>query len=146
VISFIRQLFICVRCQWWPRWNFRVLSTALITALSFDETAGICAIPAAVDSGCGCGCAKPLRGECSYMYALFFKQNTQLSRTSASQGTSNCPFSVDISHTGIWNGSTVNAGLGRTGGYVAPLHGIHLNCWGCSNMLTIQTWSDLPFT
>jgi hypothetical protein len=45
-ISFIRQLFICVWCQWWPRWNFRVLSTAP----SFDETAGICAIVAVVDT------------------------------------------------------------------------------------------------
>jgi hypothetical protein len=50
VISFIRQLFICVWCQWWPRWNFRVLSTASITLPSFDETARICAIPTVVDT------------------------------------------------------------------------------------------------
>jgi hypothetical protein len=42
-ISFIRQLLICVWCQWW---NFRVLSTAP----SFDETVGICAIVAVVDT------------------------------------------------------------------------------------------------
>jgi hypothetical protein len=51
VISFIRQLFIYVSdVSDDPRWNFRLLSTAPITAPSFDETAGICAIVAVVDT------------------------------------------------------------------------------------------------
>jgi hypothetical protein len=42
-----------------------VLRTAPITAPSFEETAGICAIPAVVDSRRVLGRAKPLRGECT---------------------------------------------------------------------------------
>jgi hypothetical protein len=70
VISFIRQLFICVWYQWGPRWNFRVLSTAPITEPPFDETAGICPIVAVVDTRRVLRARKPLRGECSPEPAL----------------------------------------------------------------------------
>jgi hypothetical protein len=42
-----------------------VQSTAPITAPSFEETDGICAIVAVVDTLDSCGRAKPLRGECT---------------------------------------------------------------------------------
>jgi hypothetical protein len=60
-----------------PRWNFRVLSTALITAPSFDETARIYAVVAVVDTHSLAGRrAKPLRGECSPWCAVW--DNTDL--------------------------------------------------------------------
>jgi hypothetical protein len=82
VISFIRQLFICVWCQWWPLCHFRVLSTAPNTAPSFDETAWICAIPAVVDTrralrarettarGGGVTCRQPYMKVSPYMQAF----------------------------------------------------------------------------
>jgi hypothetical protein len=63
LISFIWQLFICVWCQLWPRWNFRVLSTAP----SFDETAGICAIPAVVDTRRFAGVWNHCEGSVAYI-------------------------------------------------------------------------------
>jgi hypothetical protein len=47
IILLFQLLFIC---QWWPRWHFRVLRTAPITAPYFDETSGICAIVSVVDT------------------------------------------------------------------------------------------------
>jgi hypothetical protein len=70
-ISFIRQLFICVWGQWWPRWNFRVLSTAPITAPSFDETSGICAIVAVVECRVLRARETTARGECNGNHKLW---------------------------------------------------------------------------
>jgi hypothetical protein len=49
-----------------PRWNFRVLSTAPITAPSFDETAGICAIVAVVDTRSLVGARNHCEGSVPY--------------------------------------------------------------------------------
>lgn len=40
--------------------------------------------------------------------------------------TSICPFSVVVWHRGSLKGKMATAGLGRVGGYLEPLHGIHL--------------------
>ena len=38
-----------------------------------------------------------------------------------SHSTSNCPFSVAISHNGSCNGSSTSTGRGKVGGYEDPL-------------------------
>lgn len=40
--------------------------------------------------------------------------------------TSICPFSVLVWHRGSLKGRMATAGLGRVGGYLEPLQGIHL--------------------
>ena len=63
------------------------------------------------------GQQKSVSGNTKTLFFIFFFSNLL---------TSYCVFSADDSHSGIWNGSTVTAGLGSVGGYLEPLHGIHL--------------------
>jgi hypothetical protein len=56
-------------CQWWPRWNFRVLSTAPITAPSSTKQPEFALSQQWLIRVESCGRAKPLRGECNYTAA-----------------------------------------------------------------------------